>query len=197
MATIDTTKLKAVNTMLSYIGEEPVNSLTTTPSAEVVLAEQVLDEINEKVQSRGWIWNTDLDIELTPDANGRYAWQDGWMAFDVDRSRYPRTDVVKRGGYLHNRIGGTNVFTESTLKGSVTVYLDWTDLPEVARKYILTRAARTLHDLVIGDESRHQYSRRDEEEAWSDLMAHEIRQGDYNILRGGDAGAAATRWTGA
>ena len=47
-----TTKLNAVNTMISVIGETPVNTLGgTSVPVTVVQAETVLDETNRAIQS--------------------------------------------------------------------------------------------------------------------------------------------------
>ena len=53
-----TSKLKAVNILLSVIGEAPVNNLTPPLTGDASLAERVLDEISTEVQSSGWSWNT-------------------------------------------------------------------------------------------------------------------------------------------
>ena len=54
-----TTKLDAVNTMLSAIGEAPVNSLSSG-LIEAEIAETILDTVNTEVQSMGWHFNTEL-----------------------------------------------------------------------------------------------------------------------------------------
>ena len=64
-----TTKLDAVNTMLGVIGELPVNSLGSGSqrSANVVLAENVLDETNREIQSEGFHFNTEHKYTLRKD----------------------------------------------------------------------------------------------------------------------------------
>ena len=58
MAMTTTTKLMAVNTILSTVGEAPVNNLTAV-TADVRIAESVLDEVSREVQSAGWHFNTE------------------------------------------------------------------------------------------------------------------------------------------
>ena len=48
-----TTKLEAVNIMLSTIGENPVNSLTSG-LVDAELAETILGSVSKAVQSEGW-----------------------------------------------------------------------------------------------------------------------------------------------
>lgn len=48
-----TTELEAVNTMLSGIGEAPVNSLSEV-TADVSLARHILNEVSREVQLEGF-----------------------------------------------------------------------------------------------------------------------------------------------
>ena len=58
-----TTKLEAVNVMLTSIGEAPVNSLISGLE-DAELAETILESVNKETQSKGWIFNTDLKVTL-------------------------------------------------------------------------------------------------------------------------------------
>lgn len=60
MATSPTTVLEAVNTMLSSIGEAPVNSLASG-FEDAELAESIINNVNREVQSKGFVFNTDLE----------------------------------------------------------------------------------------------------------------------------------------
>ena len=53
-----TTELEAVNTILSTIGEAPINSLTGALPVDATVAKNVLSEIAREVQSAGWHFNT-------------------------------------------------------------------------------------------------------------------------------------------
>ncbi len=52
-----TSLLDAINVGLSCLGERPV-STTTDPSTNVVLAKQIIKEVSNDVQSKGWWFNT-------------------------------------------------------------------------------------------------------------------------------------------
>ena len=62
-----TTKLDAVNIMISVIGESPVNTLggTSAVPVTVVQAESVLNETSKAIQSEGWHYNTEYDYPLS------------------------------------------------------------------------------------------------------------------------------------
>jgi hypothetical protein len=59
-----TTKLEAVNTMLTSIGESPVNTITASTTTDVSIAIQILDNVSREVQSVGWYFNTDTNYKL-------------------------------------------------------------------------------------------------------------------------------------
>lgn len=187
MATIDTSKLSAVNTMLRWIGEAPVNSLTESVSLEVTLAEATLDEVSKDTQLHGWHWNTDLKKKITANTDSEFAWQDEWIRFDLLKNEND-LDVVRRGDRLYNRRESTFVFTQSTLTGTAVIFLDWENMPEAARSFILKEATVQFQDAIQGDEARHAYSDEVRREAYARLLQHELEQGDYNILDGGVAG---------
>ena len=58
-----TTELQAVNTMLSVIGEAPVNSITGTTTVDVSVAKNILDETSMSIQSQGWNFNTNYEYK--------------------------------------------------------------------------------------------------------------------------------------
>ena len=77
MATL-TSKLDAVNTMLGYVTEAPVNSIANTtalpPSA--ALAKGVIDEVSREVQQDGWHFNTAQDYKLEANASNKFVLPD-------------------------------------------------------------------------------------------------------------------------
>ena len=187
MPDIDTSKLEAVNEMLSLIGEAPVNSLTVNPTADVAMAEATLDRASKDLQMQSWHWNTDRDMELTPDSDGKFAWQSNWVQFDTDRGRYTNVDLVRRGEFLYDLKTRTAVIPLDTIQGNAVIYLEWEELPEAARSYIMVRAARIFLMKSVGDEERAGYAIEDERRAWHVLMDYESDQGDYNLF---DVGVA-------
>ena len=62
MSLAGTTELEAVNTMLSMIGEAPVNSLTGTLPLDATIAKNTLTEISREVQAAGWHYNTEFKV---------------------------------------------------------------------------------------------------------------------------------------
>jgi len=70
MAVTETTKLSAINSMLSCIGESPVSSLDGTVSADVAVASNILDEVCRDLMQREWRWNTIKNQTLSAQVDG-------------------------------------------------------------------------------------------------------------------------------
>tara|TARA_Y100001937_G_scaffold50333_1_gene69999 strand:- start:283 stop:894 length:612 start_codon:yes stop_codon:yes gene_type:complete len=182
MALALTTKLEAINTMLSNVGEAPINSLAGSVTADVRLAENILDEISRDVQSSGWHFNTEKEVSLIPNSENKINLSAGVARVDLEGEHVdPDFDVVVRGNRLYNRKGHTYTFTE-TKKYTVTYMLDWDDLPQLARKYIMIRAARVYQDRLLGSEKLSSFNRGDEQAALFALRDYEMETADYSIF---------------
>ena len=178
-----TTELEAVNTMLATIGEAPVNSITGTLPLDASLAKTTLSEINREVQSAGWHFNTFYDYTLSLDTDSKIPLADNIMRVDLDTNKYSPTsyNVVKQGAFLYNKYENTFVF-DKNLDAIVVIYLDFTDLPENARRYITVRAARIFQDRSVGATDQHGFTIRDEASALAVLKQEETKTGDHSIF---------------
>ena len=170
-----TTKLEAINTMLSVLGEAPRNSLTTGTDPDVELALRLLEKSSRETQNKGWHWNSTPTYVLTPDIDGNITLPSTFLRLDGDLL----SDVVQRGTRLYNRADGTYTFT-ADVTVSIVEFLDWDDLPEPARSYIMVRAARQFADQAQTDPALSRFSKFDEREAEATLMNFEAETGDYN-----------------
>jgi hypothetical protein len=177
-----TTKLQAVNLMLSTIGSAPVNSITGTNSADVALAVQVLDETSLAVQMEGWHWNTEREVPFTPDPVTSYiVVPANALMVDVDYPDNLKVDVILRGQQLYDLKTRSLVFTES-VKATVVYALDWEYLPQAARYYINVKAARIFQDRLVGSEKHHAFTLRDEVMALAKLREYEGETADRTIF---------------
>src|SRR6185312_14961904 len=70
MQPTNTTELQAVNTMLSTIGEAPVDSLCGATSSGASLGDQVLEEVVRETLVQGWYFNIDKNCRLYRDGFG-------------------------------------------------------------------------------------------------------------------------------
>lgn len=177
-----TTELEAINTMLSTIGESPVNAVEDTGNVDVVIARQILQTVSREVQARGWHFNTEKNYTITPDSEGYLVLPNTVLKVDTV---YPDSskDVVVRGSRLYDREKHTYVFTDA-VKVDMTILLTFDELPEVARNYATIRASRIFQERVVGSDTLHAFNSQDEARAMVSLMEYEADTADLNILSG-------------
>lgn len=180
MATL-TSKLDAVNTMLGYVTEAPVNSIANTtalpPSA--ALAKGVIDEVSREVQQDGWHFNTAQDYTLEANASNKFVLPDNVLQVDTVDTTY---DVVQRGTTLFDRKNYTDVFTEDELKVNITFLLEYEELPEQARRYIALKASRMFANRLVGSREIEALIYRDEIRAKAAMEEAEGNNSDRTIF---------------
>lgn len=180
MALTKTTKLQAINTMLSVVGEPPINSLTAQRS-DSLIAQTILDEVTREVLSYGWQFNTDDGIEMSPEtATGFIYVSDSIARIDMDPA-YSNYDVVMRGNRLYNRKTNSYQFSE-TIKVIRVNLMDFDEMPEVAKRYVTVRSSRIFQDRMVGSQTLHGFTAQDEVGALARLSEYENEVGDYTIF---------------
>lgn len=182
-----TSKLEAVNSLLGHIGESPVNSISDSNALPIsaVTATTVLDETSREVQSEGWHFNTEEEVNLTP-VGGSITLSDDVLEVDtIDKS----IDIVQRGLSLFDRSNNTSTFT-ADLKVNLTRWLDWDSLPEAARRYITLRASRVFQGRMVGSRELEALIARDEYQARANLMEADGQTSDRTVF---DSYDVATR----
>ena len=193
MATLQpTTKLEAVNVMLTSIGEAPVNSLISGLE-DAELAETILENVNKETQSKGWIFNTDLKVTLPLNSDNQIVLPNNYLRVDTRTTLRSNTkDIVERGRKLYDRIANSYVFT-SGVQVDAVILLDFTDIPEVARRYITIRSARIFQDRVLSSPNIHGFQLVDEQQAYIELQDYQAETADFNIFDNYDTFAPIDR----
>lgn len=175
-----TSELDVVNTMLSLIGEAPVNSLTVSGLSEVALAKQILDETNRELQEKGWSFNTESNFILTRDLDNKIPLPPNGLRIALDK-RHASMSVSQRGGFLYDRIKHTYVF-DKDLYVTVVFFLPFDDLPQAARHYLMMRAGRKFQRRALGDDAIERYTAEEELSAYSRIEDADCEVGGYNML---------------
>ena len=189
MATVDTTTLTAVNDVLTSLGMGPVTALGTTRAG--TLAEQVLDSESALVQSEGWHFNTEYDVELTPDVSDNIIVPTDALSIDAHKVS---EDVTQVGTKLFDLEDNSFTFT-SKINVDIVRFRDITDLPQPARAYIVARAARVYQDRFLGSSELGNRLLRDEFDARNRLITYEAEVGDFTAFDHFDGGRALQRGT--
>jgi len=173
-----TSQLEAINTMLSAIGEPPVNSLSSQ-RADSLIAVQILNEVSREVQSYGWHFNIEYKIVMTPDSSGFIYLSENVARVDTDPTE--GLDIIVRGNRIYNKATNSYVFS-SAITVTQIVMLEFEEIPEPARRYIMIRAARIFMDRMVGSEKHHMFNLQDEVMALGKMREYEMDTADYSIF---------------
>jgi hypothetical protein len=177
-----TTRLEAVNLMLSVIDEAPIHTLEVSGLADADVAQQILHEKLRSLQTRRWNFNYEQEYVLSPDVDGYISLPANVLAVDVSDCE-GAVDVTSRGGRLYDRKNHTFVFTKS-LKCDILFFLEFEDLPEAARYYAAVSAAHAFQGRIQGSLTAYRFTMEDVQAAWLALSEAEGEEDDANILSG-------------
>lgn len=177
------TKLDAVNLMLASIGQSPVNTLSGTLPKDVNKAVVALDSALREVLTQGWSFNTDTQYDMAV-SGGRIAVPSAALQIDptFGEDFVPRYDSnAPAGMYLYDR--AKNSFNEfsTTLKVDIVWAFTFEQIPQHARQYVATKAARKFQTGILASAILHQFTRDDESEAYATFRRVEKRQKKFNI----------------
>ena len=179
-----TTELQSVNTMLSVIGEAPVNSITGTTTVDVSVAKNILDETSMSVQSIGWNFNTHINhTTLALDSDNKVPLPANCVKADANQA-YRNYNYTIRNGFLYDMEKHTDVFTSAPASVDLVLVQQFEHLPEYARRYITTKAARRFASRFIGDKEITALIGQDENEALMSFHQADSQESDINILNG-------------
>ena len=178
MPLANTTKLEAINTMMSAIGEAPVNTLdASSQTQDVIMAKSILDEVSREVQSAGWHFNREYEVSLSPNTSNEILLSENVARVDVEPANANTTQYIQRGQKIYNKTDKTFTIPDA-LKCTVIYLLEWTDMPQAARQYIMIRAARKFQDRVVGSGKHHDFNQMDEYQALVTLREAESDNAD-------------------
>lgn len=175
-----TTELEAVNSMLRAIGSSPVSTLEDNGVIDAVMALQTLRDVSRDLQSCGWHFNTEREYPITPTfpLPGDLMLPANCLKVDpIDHWK----DLVQRGMKLYDPRNHTFSFRE-TVKVDMVVLLAFDELPQYARRYIVSKAARIFQMSVVGSDTLDSALAKEELKAHAAFRATEAENADYNML---------------
>jgi len=179
-----TTKLTAVNRILSNVGQSPVNELDSgNPLVE--MAELILDEITSAIQSEGWIFNSEYQYPFTPDSLNQIIIPDNVLSLDASLHRNRGGNLVIRDNKLYDK--GTHSFAFTGVQYLDVVWLfEFEEMPEAFREYATIRAANVFAGRSVGSQEAVAFGQREEVLARATAIEYDTQQGDYNMLQNQD-----------
>lgn len=186
------TKLDVINSMLATIGQLPLSELDAR-HPHVASGIRILDQKSRSVQlnaGAGWWFNIIVSFTLRQDIEGRVAVPADLIKFvPKDRARYA---VV--AGFLHDNVNDTDIINDS-VEVSAIRQLAFEDLPALAQDYISYSAIRTFQRDYAGDVQKVADIKQDEQSAWIQLRAQDIREKRANTQRNPQVALVMSRFS--
>ncbi len=178
------TELSAVNSILGAIGQAPVTSLVYD-NPEIAFIYNLLRDANVDTQAEGWHFNTELHVKYTPDSvTGKIAIANDVLQLDVSKGWARREyNVVKRGGYLYDKIDHTDDFsTIDSIDLDVVKMYNYEDLPTVFKRYITYRASRQAATQLVANPNLVKLITQQESLARAAIMEYECNQCNHSMF---------------
>ena len=178
------TELSAVNSILGAIGQAPVTSLVFD-NPEISFIFNLLRDANVDTQAEGWHFNTERHVKYSPDSvTGKIAIANDVLQLDVSEGWSRRTyDVVKRSGYLYDKIDHTDDFsTIDSIDLDVVKMYNYEDLPTVFKRYITYRASRQAATQLVANPNLVKLITQQESLARAAIMEYECNQGNHSMF---------------
>ena len=186
------TELEAVNTLLSIIGEAPIDKLADISDNEISdasLARKTLKEVSRDVQAEGWLFNTDNEVSVSVDSKGEYPLPENALRCDFSPNRYPSSNLIARGNRIYDRTNRTFEIDNNDAPlviDQVVMELNWDELPHAAQQYISIRSGRIYSDRYINSNVIFSYTVQDESYSRAQLVRFEEASLSSNLLWGND-----------
>ena len=178
------TELSAVNSILGAIGQAPVTSLVFD-NPEISFIFNLLRDANVDTQAEGWHFNTELHVKYTPDSvTGKIAIANDVLQLDVSNGWSRRNyNVVRRGGYLYDKIDHTDDFSSiDSIDLDVVKLQNYEDLPIIFRRYITYRASRMAATQLVANPNLVKLIAQQEGLSRAALMEYECNQGNHSMF---------------
>ncbi len=199
-------KASAISAMLVAGGESPISVTSEDLNRpDVIAAGQLLDDVTRETLSEGWSFNTEFGYAIRPletvewvsNTTGRSTFlnifkaPDDLLEFTLTQRqdqigldlvvRVPREWVGDAAQVFYDRTLNRDGLTNEVLYINPTWLLDFNDLPQVAKTFIMLRAMRRYLTQVVGDIPAASRVERDEVTAYR-LLRRQCRIGSYNIF---------------
>ena len=178
------TELSAVNSILGAIGQAPVTSINYD-NPEISFIYNLLRDANVDTQAEGWHFNTEKHVKYSPDSvTGKIAIANDVLQLDVSNGWSRREyDVVRRNGYLYDKIDHTDDFSDiQSIDLDVIKLQNYEDLPIIFRRYITYRASRMAATQLVANPNLVKLIAQQEALSRAALMEYECNQGNHSMF---------------
>lgn len=179
-------KLDVVNNCLGVIGLGLVSSLTT-PSRFVSAAINLIDQANASQQARGWWFNSEYNVTLSPNLSGEVLIPASAISCIPASARY-----AQRGPRVFDTQEQTYTIGKP-VECSLIQQLDWDLLPVAFQDYVSAKAMQMFGVRFDAGANKARELAQQEEITRKALMSQHVRASRANILNSGGIGATRHR----
>ncbi len=137
----DATELLEVNKVMRFIGEPPVSALNSNSLASECV--RLLRDTDTELQGRGWWFNTEEDVELTPNGSGHIIITSDILS--VEANDYDTR--IHLNGYLYDLKKKSYTSWTSPIKAKLIYKRDIEYVPQKYVEYLNVRVAILLTEL--------------------------------------------------
>lgn len=169
-------ELETLNMLLRLIGSSPVNSLTTT-HPDAANAKATMQRISRKVQRKGWWFNIDYNVILSPDQTGVIK-----LASTISSVVFEDPQYIQRGDVVYDKYNQTGIFTTGLTAKRTTTILDWDEMPAVMQEYCAYYAGSEFVRDELEDPQKEASLRETASASYLDVKKQELEEGQYNIF---------------
>ena len=170
------TEIEAVNRVLRATGRSPViDSLSGTLSLSVKQAIEVIYENSREIQLNGWSFNIEREYVLESttitgegDDPDTYEYVLPTNTLRVYLASYVTDwDLIEQEGKLYDRKNHTFTFSETgeDIEVDIVFFRPWDNLPEYAKVFIVSKAARRYQQQILGDKKKDAFLKEQETRA--------------------------------
>lgn len=170
------TELEVVNEVLSTLGDNPVQSLDDGYQP-VFIIKQMINNISRDMQTMKYWFNTEYDVEHVPST----LTSEIILPFNLLHFEPTETQYVARGLKVYDRTNRTSTI-EEIVTADICLMLEFAELPQVARKYIMAKAKIQYNDEYLGEDSLKASLFKEFEKAKNELDRAHMENEDINVL---------------
>lgn len=169
--------LEVINAMLLGVSQLPVSSIESThPFVSTALA--IFNGEDRAVQARGWWFNKDYNVVLTPNASKNIVLPDTVLSVDPVN---PNNPLLQRGGMLYDPITRSTTF-DRPVKVNLISRLTFEDLPEPAAMYIKNRCVMAYFLNFDGERAKLEILAQLAEQSRQELVSEQLRVLRVNLV---------------
>lgn len=170
------TELEVINSVLSVAGDNPIQSLSEDYQP-VFIIRQMINNISRDMQIRNYWFNTEYNVTLKPNTiTNKLILPFNLLSFEPCDTKY-----VARGTSVYDREARTTDITEDVI-ADISVQLEFTELPQVARKYIQAMCRLQYNNEYFGETNAKQDLQREVFDAQANLEKKNIENEDINMF---------------